>query len=295
LWLQARGIPAGAVALHQAEWLACRLTGDAARGDENNCLKLGYDPVERRWPDWLTALPLPAGLLPPVQAVGSHLGRIDPRVAAATGLTSACEVVAGTTDSTAAAIAAGLRRPGDALTVLGSTLVLKVVAEQPVTAARFGVYSHRLGDLWLVGGASNSGGAVLRQFFSDAELERLTPRLRPDRASCLEYYPLPCPGERFPVSDPTLAPRIHPLPSDPARLLQGLLEGMARIEVQGYRRLIELGAPDPVLIQTSGGGARNDAWTRIRSRLLGRPVRRAGQEEAAFGAALLAAGLATAS
>jgi sugar (pentulose or hexulose) kinase len=39
---------------------------------------------------------------------------------------------------------------------------------------------------------------------------------------------------------------------------------------------------------TAGGGAQNDRWTAIRERVLGVPVRKAEQTEAAYGAALLA-------
>ena len=39
---------------------------------------------------------------------------------------------------------------------------------------------------------------------------------------------------------------------------------------------------------TAGGGARNEKWTKIRERLLGLPVSKASQTEAAYGAALLA-------
>ena len=39
---------------------------------------------------------------------------------------------------------------------------------------------------------------------------------------------------------------------------------------------------------TAGGGAQNDKWTAIRERVLGVPVRKAEQTEAAYGAALLA-------
>lgn len=39
---------------------------------------------------------------------------------------------------------------------------------------------------------------------------------------------------------------------------------------------------------TAGGGAKNEKWTKIRERVLGLPVRRAAQTEAAYGAALLA-------
>lgn len=39
---------------------------------------------------------------------------------------------------------------------------------------------------------------------------------------------------------------------------------------------------------TAGGGSKNDKWTKIRERVLGLPVSRATQTEAAYGAALLA-------
>lgn len=64
---------------------------------------------------------------------------------------------AGTTDSIAAFLAAGVDAPGQAVTSLGSTLAIKLLSETRVDDARYGVYSHRLGDSWLVGGASNTG------------------------------------------------------------------------------------------------------------------------------------------
>jgi len=37
------------------------------------------------------------------------------------------------------------------------------------------------GDAWLVGGASNTGGAVLRQYFTDEELIKLTEKVDPQQ------------------------------------------------------------------------------------------------------------------
>lgn len=67
--------------------------------------------------------------------------------------------------------------PEQAVTSLGSTLAIKLLSTTRIDDARFGLYSHRLGTTWLVGGASNSGGAVLRQHFSDEQLAALTPRM----------------------------------------------------------------------------------------------------------------------
>lgn len=85
-----------------------------------------------------------------------------------------------------------------AVTSLGSTLAIKLLSVARVDDARYGLYSHRLGAAWLVGGASNSGGAVLRQHFSDAQLAELSGRMDPGQPTGLDYYPLPKAGERFP-------------------------------------------------------------------------------------------------
>jgi sugar (pentulose or hexulose) kinase len=56
-------------------------------------------------------------------------------------------VCAGTTDSIAAFVAAGVSQPGEAVTSLGSTLAVKLLSQQRVDDAAYGVYSHKLGEL----------------------------------------------------------------------------------------------------------------------------------------------------
>ncbi|MCF6363443.1 MAG: FGGY-family carbohydrate kinase [Gammaproteobacteria bacterium] len=293
LWLQDEGLTEQAQhALHQADWVAARLSDRYGVSDTNNALKLGFDTQDNKWPDWLDALSIPRRLLPEVVPPGTPLAPLSPDNARRFGLSMDTLVVAGTTDSTAAFLATGASRPGEAVTSLGSTLVLKVITERPVFDARYGIYSQPLvingQQRWLVGGASNSGGAVLRQFFNDRQMRELTPRLRPERRLCLEYYPLPAPGERFPVNDSQLAPCMTPRPHDDTRFFQALLEGISRIEKRGYDLLAELGAPYPVTVRSTGGGAGNPAWTAIRRSLLGVPMLTAKHSDAAVGTALLA-------
>ncbi|KAG2426897.1 hypothetical protein HXX76_012684 [Chlamydomonas incerta] len=276
--------------LHQADWLAALLHEDVGRGtsDWNNALKLGFDPGCEAYPDWLARQPF-AELLPArVVAPGAPVAPVSTAVAARTGLPGDCLVCAGTTDSIAAFVAAGVTEAGQAVTSLGSTLAVKLLSTTRLDDAAYGIYSHRLGDVWLVGGASNSGGAVLRRFFTDEQLRQLTPCLRPEAPTRLGYYPLPAPGERFPVADAELQPRMEPRPADDALFLQGLLEGIADIEAAAYRRLADMGASPLKEVLTAGGGAANPKWTEIRQRLLGVPVRAAVQGEACYGAALLA-------
>jgi D-ribulokinase len=280
--------------LHQADWLTFLLHGKLGISDYHNALKLGCDVETLSYPQWLTSglMALQTELdfpihLPQIVAPGTPIGSVTSDVASRFGLSPDCLVCAGTTDSIAAFLASGVTSPGTAVTSLGSTLVLKLLSRTRIDDGRYGIYSHRLGDLWLTGGASNTGGAVLRQFFSNVELERLSLQI-PDVESLLDYYPLTQPGERFPINDAQLPPRLEPKPDDSVAFLHGLLESMGRIEGRGYRLLQELGATPLTQVYTAGGGAKNLAWQRIRERHLQVPVRVSVQTEAAYGTALLA-------
>lgn len=292
LWLQDQGLTQQAsYALHQADWVGAMLTGQFGHSDENNCLKLGYDPVTRSWPEWMNDLQVPQQLLPKAHAVGKPISRISADIANNLGLPDSLELIAGTTDSNAAAMACGLRESGSAVTSLGSTLVLKLLSDKPIFAPEYGIYSHRINEQWLVGGASNTGGAVIRHFFSDAEVSQLTEEINPEQLTGLDYYPLLREGERFPVNNPQQAAKLTPKPDNPALFLQAIFEGIANIEAKGYALLEQLGAPKVQHIYSAGGGSVNTKWQAIRERLCGTKVSRAKNHEAAYGSALIAKGL----
>lgn len=289
LWLQRHTDTAQVrYALHHADWIVGRLCGRYDITDENNALKTGYDAQAKCWPAWLNATGLRTEWLPHVVTPGTRIGMLTLQAALELGLPPTTQVVAGTSDSTAAIIATGANAAGDAVTSLGSTLVVKIISEQPVFAPEYGVYSQPLGKLWLAGGGSNSGGAVLRSFFSDAQMAAMTPSMNPDIPTDLDYYPLLAPGERFPLNDPNYAPRLTPRPADDVMFFQGMLEGIARIEQRSYQLLAELGAPSPASVRNVGGGAQNSPWTKLRARLLNVPMLTPAHQDAAYGAALLA-------
>ena len=274
--------------LHQADWLAGQLSGRFDVTDENNALKTGYDPVARRWPEALAATGARLGLLPEVLPAGEPVGSISPSAARRFGLPASVLVVAGTTDGCASFLATGAEAVGDGVTALGSTLTVKLLSDRPIFAPQYGLYSHRVLDRWLAGGASNTGGQVLAAHFSPDEIAALSARIDPDRPSGLDYYPLLRPGERFPVNDPALSPRLTPRPADDALFLQGLFEGIAAIEASAYRLLQSLGGPPLGAIRSVGGGAANPVFTRLRSARLGVPAAPVASEEAAAGTARLA-------
>lgn len=273
--------------LHQADYITAKLAGRPLGSDDNNALKLGWDPAARAWPSWFEELGVSMHLLPEVHPTGTAIGTISPDTAALFGLSPDLRLHAGTTDSIAAFLASGASEVGEAVTSLGTTLAIKLLSDKRIDDPASGVYSHRVGDSWLAGGASNTGGGVLAAFFTGDELAALSSQIDPASPSELDYYPLLKPGERFPINDPQLAPRLEPRPQNDADFLKGMLEGIARIEAVGYERLVELGSPAPRRVFTAGGGAKNPVWTAIRQRLLNTPITQADEAEASVGVARL--------
>lgn len=278
--------------VHQADWIAGKLCQQFNFSDVNNVLKLGFDALNKTWPAWLidlfTELNIEHKSLPKVFSPAEIITVIHPDIAEKFLLSDTVKIAAGTTDSTAAFIASGANQVGQAVTSLGSSLVLKVVSDKPINDPGHGVYSQPCGEHWLVGGASNSGGAVLRHYFSDEQMLEFTKELQPKINTGLNYYPLLKKGERFPVSDANLSPRLTPKAETDVLLFQGILEGIADIELAGYKLLKKLGAPYPTEVKTNGAGAMNIKWQEIREHKLSTSVTKAAHAEAAYGAALLA-------
>jgi sugar (pentulose or hexulose) kinase len=83
---------------------------------------------------------------------------------------------------------------------------------------------------------------------------------------------------------------MEPVAQDKVLYLQGLLEGIARIEKKGYDLLEQLGADKITSVRSSGGGSESPAFTRIRERIVERPFIPSVHVDAAYGSALLAMG-----
>ncbi|MCT0206707.1 FGGY-family carbohydrate kinase [Synechococcus sp. CS-1332] len=278
------GLGPGLLLRHQADWLMGWLLNDWRWGEEANNVRLGWDLQQGAW---LAGVAAGVGVeaLPRIRPSGSLLGPLARSAAACLGLPVDCQVVAGSTDANAAVLAAD-PQPGDGITVLGTTLVLKQFVDAPLAGA--GLSNHRVAGCWLAGGASNAGAGVLRRFFDDERIAELSRQIAPDRPTGLNLLPLSRKGERFPVDDPELEPILEPRPVSDACYLQALLEGLTAIEATGWQRLRQLGAPALRRVISVGGGARNSQWRAMRSRALGIPVLNRPKRTAALGMALLA-------
>jgi len=286
LWLLEQ-FPDSRKMCHQADYIAGKLSGHYV-SDFNNGLKTGFDPESQNWPEWLSKLPIPAGMLPDVYAPGTLTGKLTAANKSRFGISNSVYIVAGTTDSIAGFLATGASDIGDAVTSLGSTIAIKLLSPVAINSPSEGIYSHSINNAWLAGGASNAGGSVLTALFDDATLQQLSQQLNFEQSTGLNYYPLTKTGERFPENDAGKAACLSPRPDSDVEFLQAILEALTAIEKKGYEVLAQKGAPLAKKIFTVGGGSKNIKWMQHRDKQLHGQVISAKHSEACYGSALLA-------
>ena len=268
---------------HQSDWLSGWFLNDWSHGEEGNNVKLGWNIINKSWPESFEAYSLKKSI-PVIKKSGSILGKINQSIANLLGTSEQLLVISGTTDSNAAFIAAQVKE-NEGLTILGTTIVLKKIIQK--TFCYPGITMHRVNGDWICGGSSNAGCGILSKFFSDSEIKELSQQINPRKKTNLNYLPLNSPGERFPTDDPYLKPIIKPRPVSDALFLHGLLEGLARIELKGWCKLKNLSGYFPKKIITIGGGSKNPQWKSIREKTLKIPIINSNKSTS-FGSALIA-------
>ena len=254
---------------HQADWISGWILNKWELGEEGNNLRMGWEISNRSWPLTFNNSKL-LNCLPKIVSSGYRMGTICNNKAKALGLSKHLQVIAGTTDSNAGVLAT-FPNKNDGITILGSTIVIKKFVDRPLSGK--GISNHKLFGNWLCGGASNAGASILLDFFNLKYIEELSKQINPSKSTGLNLIPLSKQGERFPIDDPKLQPKLEPRPVSDSLYLHAILEGLAKIEARGWQKLTELGSELPRKIITIGGGAKNIAWKKIREREIGIPIK----------------------
>lgn len=286
LWLRTQ-YPESKKVLHQADFIIGKLSGRFV-SDFNNSLKTGFDPESETWPDWINKLNVTESMLPEVYAPGTIIGELTQSSKELFGLKQTVHIATGTTDSIAGFLATGANKTGDAVTSLGSTIAIKILSDKAINSPDEGIYSHKINNIWLAGGASNTGGTVLRQLFSDKQLQELSEQLDFSKPTHLDYYPLPKTGERFPENNPDKKSKLTPKPDSDEIFLQAILEAFTKIEIECYSLLKAKGAPAIKQLFTVGGGIKNKKWMQYREQEIKAKHSHSRHTMPCFGTALLA-------
>jgi xylulokinase len=231
--------------------------------------------------------------LPRIEAMGAMVGRVTGGGATG-GVGDGAPLASGCIDGFVEQLVAGADEPGDVLVLLGTTLIVWVVA--PYDAARaadadatgYVVLPDGGAGRTRLGGPSNAGGLFCDWAARLAGEPDPNAPVSPDRVPVWAPYPR---GERAPLNDPNRRALLDglDLTHDAAAVRRAAFEAsgfVVRRAVDAARHA--LGA-SPARVIASGGGVRVDDWLQAIADVTGLPVETvAVPEGAALGAAFLA-------
>lgn len=274
--------------IHAADFIIGKLSGNFGVTDYTNALKSGFDVSRGQWPDYLfSQLPLKKQWFQKVVPSGTVIGSLLPELSKAFQL-PVIQIVAGMTDGCASQVASGAVNPGNWNTTIGTTLVIKGVTIRELKDPEGRLYSHRHPEgYWMPGGAGNIGADwITAGFAKDLEhLNQAAEALIPTRHMA---YPLLQKGERFPFIA-SQARGFAPEHISREALFTANMEGVAYIERYAYALIEKLSNEKVKAVYTAGGGSNSEAWLKIRSNVLNKPVYKCTVVTGAVGAAILAA------
>ena len=293
-----------ATVLLAKDFIRYRLSGTLATEPSDASGTLMYDTARLRWStEILSAVGLPATILPDVGGSAEILGRVSVTAAHVTGLRVGTPVVGGGADNACGAAGVGVVAPGEAVASWGTSgTVLAPISEPRVDPAlRAHTFCHVVPGVWyLMGVVLSAGGAfawyrdqLARDLTSTGGAnERLTSEamaIAPgaDGVTFLPYLQ----GERTPHRDASARGAILglSLAHSRAHVTRAVIEGICFALRDSVTVLRELGI-DPGHMLLTGGGARVPFLRRLQAEVFGRPVCVVNREEGpAYGAALLAA------
>ncbi|MEV6278774.1 FGGY-family carbohydrate kinase [Nocardia sp. NPDC051832] len=262
--------------LMASSFLVHRLTGRYVLDHQSasQCVPM-YDLRERAWSaDWCAAI-APALRLPDLVWPTELVGEVTETAAAATGLPAGLPVTAGTVDAWAEAASVGVRAPGDAMVMYGTTMFLVQVLTDPQPHPGLWTTCGAWPGTYTVAAGMATSGAVtdwLRKLVGGdfAELVEEAARVPPGSRGLLmlPYFA----GERTPLFDPDARGLIAGLTLGHGRaeLYRAALESIAYGVRHNLAAMSEEGGRAHRLVAV-GGGTRGGLWTQIVSDVTGLP------------------------
>ncbi len=279
------------------DYVRHRFTGDYLTDPFDAVGTQLFDLERKRWSEELCAL---AGLdirsLPGVLPSDAIAGRLLPEVAERVGLPSGLPIAVGGADSSLEVFGTGALAPGEGVVKLGTSCCVNLVTEQVAPSRRSLAYPFLFEDLGLTVTATTSGTAALKWFRSafagsgeltfDAIVQAASQAPAGSNGLIFQPYLM---GERTPHWDPRLRGAFiglaayHRFPD----LARSVLEGVAFTLRDCLATIQAMGLPIGKL-SLLGGGSKSTLWSEIVSSALGMKLVKPSQDDASFGAALLA-------
>ncbi|ARU15109.1 xylulokinase [Croceicoccus marinus] len=279
------------------DYVRLRMTGDKASDLSDAAGTLWVDVAQRRWSDEvLSATGLGESAMPRLYEGNEITGSLRGEIAELWGM-PVVPVVAGGGDNAAGAVGVGVVSDGDALLSLGTSGVIFVATDEfrPNPARAVHAFCHCLPGMWhqmsvhLSAASCIDWVARLTGAAGAADLFARAEETGPGTGS--EIFLPYLSGERTPHNDARVRGAFLGLDNDtdPGRLAQAVLEGVAFALADGLDALRDAGTRVESL-SVIGGGARSGYWGRIIAAAFEVPLvyLKGGEVGPALGAARLA-------
>jgi len=266
-----------------------RLTGRLAVDPAHAVLMQMRDRSTGEWSAALcSACAVEAAQLPEVLESHSVQGEVTAEAAAATGLRPGTPVMAGTVDSPAAALEAGVAEPGIAVEMTGTSTVVIIPNDRGLTEPALIAMAHALPGIHLLLGAMVSSGGSLRWFRDQLG----QPEVRAAKEGGTDAFDLLTgqaaqvqPGSDGVIFLPYMMGERSPLwhtnargvffglslATSKAALLRSILEGAAFALRHNVEVALRAGA-EVREMRSVGGCSRSALWNQIKADVLGLPV-----------------------
>jgi len=214
----------------------------------------------------------------PVPSPGDPLtvaGALAPAAASALGLEPGAPVTTGCYDTYADVAACGVRGPGDAALVLGSTGIVAVAVPSARQVAGLECVPYPGAGL-LLGGWTTTAGAALRWAAGlvgrdEAALAAEAAGLAPGAGGLVALPYLA--GERTPVRDPHARGLVLglTLATTPVQVYRALIDAVA-LALRHHVEVLAAAGCRPERFRVGGGGVRNAAWLGATADAVGVPL-----------------------
>jgi xylulokinase len=217
------------------------------------------------WVGWDEALAAELGItaaqLPRLVPTGWEAGRVGGDGPA---LASGC------VDAMAEQLVAGADRPGDVLVLLGTTLIVWIVAPEGAQAPGYVGIPHTASGNFLIGGPSNAGG-MFRDWVTRLFAPTTDRVVDPGAVPVWAPYPR---GERVPLNDTSRRAVLErlDLTHDATAVVRAADEASAFVVKRALDAAVEHAGVVPQRVVASGGGTRVDAWVQAMADVTDLPV-----------------------
>ena len=287
--------------LMMADWIAYRLSGEAATDPSLASRTLYYDLGERTWSgEALSLAGLDTSFAAPLRNSGEALGPILKSVAEETGLNGDPVIGVGGHDHVVGAMATGLSEPGVLVNSIGTAEALLLGCDRPLTDPEVlrrgyfqGAFAADRHMYFIAGGMFSAGGSMdwVRELVGNPPIEMLIEEAETEPAGCQgTTFLANIGGGAPPHPDPHAAGAFLGLSAQVSRsrLYRAVLEGVAvqsRVVLDGMLSIDGVDALEKVHL--IGGPSRNRLFMDIKSSVIGRPITVVDEPEGtALGAAL---------